>query len=265
MPCAPSNRMRFPWARSLVEQPPDRRRHRAERAARSRAAAASSPRGRLRARRARAASALWCSSKSSTRHSSALRVGEVANPDRPAPDLVLVGRADAAPGGAELLVAAPFLAGAVERAVRRQDQRRVVGELQGLRGNFDALGADRVDLVEQCPGIDDDAVADDRQFAGPHHARGQQAQLVLDIADDDGVAGIVAALKADHDIGALRQPVDDLALALVAPLGADDGDIAHPAPPSAERLAARRLRGHGCSRDGAPRPANRRPARAPRR
>ena len=39
--------------------------------------------------------------------------------------------------------------------------------------------------------------------------------------------GIGAALKADNDIGAFRQPVDDLALALVAPLGADDRDISH--------------------------------------
>ena len=51
---------------------------------------------------------------------------------------------------------------------------------------------------------------------------GQQRQLVGGAVDDQGVAGIVAALKAHDDIGALRQPVDDLALAFVAPLGADD-------------------------------------------
>jgi hypothetical protein len=36
------------------------------------------------------------------------------------------------------------------------------------------------------------------------------------------VACIVAALEAHHDIGAVAQPIDDLALAFVAPLGADD-------------------------------------------
>jgi len=41
------------------------------------------------------------------------------------------------------------------------------------------------------------------------------------------MAGIMAALEAHHDIGALRQPIDDLALAFVTPLGADDHDIGH--------------------------------------
>src|ERR1700704_5632159 len=41
------------------------------------------------------------------------------------------------------------------------------------------------------------------------------------------MAGIVAALEAHDDIGLLRQPVDDLALPLVAPLGADDDNIGH--------------------------------------
>ena len=62
--------------------------------------------------------------------------------------------------------------------------------------------------------------------------RGQQRQLVFDISDNEGVAGVVTALEAYHDIGALRQPIDDLTLAFVAPLGADDGDIAHSASPS---------------------------------
>jgi len=47
------------------------------------------------------------------------------------------------------------------------------------------------------------------------------------VADDERVPGVVAALKAHHDIGALTQPIDDLALAFVAPLGADDHDIGH--------------------------------------
>src|SRR5215471_20932815 len=41
------------------------------------------------------------------------------------------------------------------------------------------------------------------------------------------MAGIVPALKANDDVGLLRQPVDDLALSLVAPLGADDDNIGH--------------------------------------
>jgi hypothetical protein len=41
----------------------------------------------------------------------------------------------------------------------------------------------------------------------------------------------MAALKADDDIGALRQPVDDLALAFVAPLRSDDDYICHSGNP----------------------------------
>jgi hypothetical protein len=37
----------------------------------------------------------------------------------------------------------------------------------------------------------------------------------------------VTALEADHDIGLLREPINDLAFALVAPLRADYDNIGH--------------------------------------
>ena len=46
-------------------------------------------------------------------------MGEVADPDRAAADLVLISRADAAPGGADLAGAARILAQRVEIAVDR--------------------------------------------------------------------------------------------------------------------------------------------------
>ncbi len=45
-------------------------------------------------------------------------------------------------------------------------------------------------------------------------------QLVL--PNHHRVAGVGAALVADDEIGALGEHVDDLALAFVSPLGADD-------------------------------------------
>jgi len=60
----------------------------------------------------------------------------------------------------------------VERAVRRQDQRRVVSELQGLWRDVEALLPHRLDLGDERPGIDDDAIADDRQLPA-HDARWQ--------------------------------------------------------------------------------------------
>src|SRR5262249_39379599 len=98
-------------------------------------------------------------------------VGEIADPDRAAPNLVLVGRADAAPGRADPPLAAALLAGTIARAVRRQDQRRIVSEEQVLWRNLQALCAHRLDLGDERPGVDDDPVADDRQLAA-HHARG---------------------------------------------------------------------------------------------
>ena len=134
--------------------------------------------------------------------------------------------------------------------MRRQDQRRVVGDPQRIRRDRQPLAPHDLDFGQQRPGIDDDTVADDRQLAGPHHPGRQQAQLVLDIADDQGVAGVVTALEADHHIGPLRQPIDDLALALVAPLRADHGDIAHARSPRRYRPSPAAATGFGspCSR-----------------
>ena len=68
---------------------------------------------------------------------------------------------------------------------------------------------------------------------------GKQRKLVGLVADDERVAGIVAALEADDEIGAAGQPVDDLALALVAPLAADHGYVRH--MPRFPEEVARRL------------------------
>jgi hypothetical protein len=56
--------------------------------------------------------------------------------------------------------------------VRRQDQRRVVGEFQILRRDVETFAAHRLDLGDECPRVDDDAVADDRQR--PAHDAGRQ-------------------------------------------------------------------------------------------
>ena len=83
--------------------------------------------------------------------------------------------------------------------------------------------ADEIERVR----IEHDAVADDRELARAHDARRQERELVGLGADDEGVAGVVAALETHDDVGLLGQPVDDLALALVAPLGADHHHVCH--------------------------------------
>ena len=153
-----------------------------------------------------------------------LRVGQVADADRPPPRLVLIGRTDAPSGGADLGLAGLGLPRLVEVAVQRQDQTGIVGQGQQFGRDPDALGFQPADLVDQGPRVDDHAVANDRGLA-LHHAGRQQAQLVGDVPDDQCVTGVMAALEPHHHIGAIGQPIDDLALALVAPLGTDYCDI----------------------------------------
>ena len=157
-----------------------------------------------------------------------VEVGEVDQADGAAADLVLVGRADPAAGRADLGArCGGLLAQEVELAMQRQDERHVVGDPKRFRRDDDPLAFQLVDLGDQRMRIEHHAIADDRELSRPHHAGGQQAQLEGDAVDDERVPGIVAALEADDDVGALRQPVDDLSLALVAPLRADDHHIRH--------------------------------------
>ena len=111
--------------------------------------------------------------------------------------------------------------------MQRQDQRGVLGDAQMLRRHGDALLLQLGDLVDQRLQVEDDAVADHRQLAAAHDAGGQQRQFVGLAVDDERMAGVVAALEADDDVGLLGQPVDDLAFAFVAPLGADHHHIRH--------------------------------------
>ena len=92
---------------------------------------------------------------------------------------------------------------------------------------------------------------DDRRDARGQDAGGQQVQRVLLVADDDGVAGVVAAVELDDVVDAAAEQVGRLALALVAPLGADDDDGGHGCPilwwmgphPGAPRSAGKAERG----------------------
>ena len=159
--------------------------------------------GRFPADRDRAAA--HCDAKTAVRLCLQGRgVGEIAHPKRPAADLILIGWTDAAAGGSDPLRATPGFAGAIERAMRRKDQRGVVGKLQVFRRNLDTLFTDGIDLIDERPRVDNDPIPNDRQFARSDDPRRKQAQLVLDIADDERVSGVVAALKTDDDIGALR-------------------------------------------------------------
>ena len=153
-------------------------------------------------------------------------IGEVHEPDRAPGDLVLISRADAALGRADLGSGdAPRLAMGVKFAMQRQNQRDVLGDLEVGRRHFDALRAQLLDLLDEMIGIEDDAIADDRQLSGPNNAGRKQRELISLAVDHERMAGVMAALEPHHDVGADRQPIDDLAFSFVAPLGADNDNI----------------------------------------
>ena len=85
-------------------------------------------------------------------------------------------------------------------------------------------------------GIDHHAVADDARDAGMQDAGRNQVQDELLAVHVDGVPGVVAALVARDRREVRRQQVDDLALAFVAPLRAEHGDIRGCSPFSTYRM-----------------------------
>ena len=137
--------------------------------------------------------------------------------------LRLVRRADAAPRRADRLAAlrAAVLAQAVEQLVVRQDHVRAEPDQQLVAHEQAARLAVR-DLLEQRVRIDHHAVAEHAALAGVADARRHEVRDELLAVDHERVAGVRAAAVAHDGVGALGEQVDDLALAFVAPLGADD-------------------------------------------
>ncbi len=152
-----------------------------------------------------------------------LRVAEVGDADAATRDLVFVSRADAATGGTDGALAGGLFAGLIQRDVVRHDDRRGRADLQAA-AHFDAVGFEFADLLLQRAWVQHHAVADQAQRIGTQDAGGNQVEHGLLAADHQRVAGVVAALEADDGADILRQQIDDLALAFIAPLGAQHYD-----------------------------------------
>ena len=93
--------------------------------------------------------------------------------------------------------------------------------------DFDTELAQAFDFFDEADGVHDDAVADDAGFAATENSRGHKVEDIFLAFDEDGVAGVVTALRADDDIRLLRQNINDFALAFIAPLGAHENCIGH--------------------------------------
>ena len=189
-----------------------------------------------------------------------LRLEEIAHADPAASHLVLVAGSDAAPGGPDLLAAALLLAAQVDPLVVREDDVGVLAHHQLLRLDQEAAALEDVDLLGERLGIDDHAVADEAALARMEHPARDQMEDRLGPAHHQGVPRVGAALEAHHHVGPGGEEVDDLPLALVAPLCADDHHVRH-----ADTFSRSRIKG----RPGAPRAreeacaASRGPRRSP--
>ena len=150
-----------------------------------------------------------------------LRVEQVLHADPDPRRLVGVRRADAAAGGADLEVAELPLARAVEGDVPRHDQVRVAGEEHEAGGDV-AASLEVVELVDHHARVDDAAGADRATPCPATMPDGICADLVRLAVDDDCVPCVRPTLVAADEVGVLGEQVDDLALALVAPLRAND-------------------------------------------
>ena len=139
--------------------------------------------------------------------------------------LVLVGRADAATGRADLACPLGRLARLVERHVIRQDQRTGFADREA-RAHVDARLLERAHSSSSACGDTTTPLPMKQATSVAQDARRDQVQHGLLPADDQRVAGVVAALEAHHALGVIGQPVDHLALAFVTPLGADHDYVA---------------------------------------
>ena len=156
--------------------------------------------------------------------------------------LVGVRRPDAALGGAELRIAALRLGELVGDLVVRQHEMRRRAEHQPAAVDTPAL--QHVDLVDQHPRVDHDAIADDRRHVLVQHPAGNELQSECLAVDDDSVPRVVAALIADDVLAFLCDDIDDAALALIAPLHSYDDRAGHD---SADRQPAGCLGRHQIS------------------
>ena len=166
-----------------------------------------------------------------------LGVEEVLDPEADPGRLVGVGRADAALGRPQGVLAQEALGHPVELLVVRHDQVGVAAHHQAA--GVDALGGQAVELVEQHGRVDHHAVADDRRDVVVEDAARDQLEGEGLAVDHDAVAGVVAALVAHDHVHLAGQEVGELALPLVAPLGPDHHGCGHASSPFARRLGLR--------------------------
>src|SRR6266852_5340467 len=104
--------------------------------------------------------------------------------------------------------------------VGKNDLRAVRDE--EIAVHFHARSAQGSDFLQEGQWINHHAIANDARALGPQNAARHELQDELFPVDDDGVSCIVATGVASHHRKGLGEHVDNLALALIAPLCSDN-------------------------------------------
>ena len=152
-------------------------------------------------------------------------VQQVDDAQAVAVDLVLVGWPYSPACCPDGLAARRGFGGKLDHAVIRQNHLRAVGDEELSSRRIICRKAcvfELLDFGEEGRGVEHDAIADNALAAGAQHAAGDELQHNLFAVDDDRVAGVVPAGITRDDVELFREDVDDLAFALVAPLGTED-------------------------------------------
>ena len=152
-------------------------------------------------------------------------VGQVADANAAARDLVFVGRPDAARRRADLALAAPGFRQQVEVAVIRQDHVRLVAD-DDAAADVDA-GARRAHLLRRrAPaGSTTTPLPMTQVTPGCRMPDGIRRSTNFRAVDVHRVPGVVSALIPGHDRKVRRDQVDDLAFAFIAPLRTEDREV----------------------------------------
>lgn len=150
-------------------------------------------------------------------------VEEIAYPHAAARHLCAVGWADALLCRADEPVAQFHLLEPVNLLVKVKDDMSPVADKDAIRVVKAVLGQS-LELVEEGRDVDHASAADQVDAGRVDKTGRQDVEIVRVSIGDDGVASIVTALGTAAELGAGAKDVDELAFALIAPLGAaDDG------------------------------------------
>ena len=153
-----------------------------------------------------------------------LTILRVAPANAASGDIVHVGRANSAPGSAD----GPS-SNTITQDVPRQNEMCLVTDQQAGMGPAQPRFEGR-ELITQHNRVDYDAVADDAGLVRVKNSRGQQVKGVALVVHHHRMTCIVTALVTNHRREARLggQRVNNLALALITPLSAQNHQVSHP-------------------------------------